>query len=497
MALMSPLRSTPVRLALLILALSLAPLARAASEREEAWYVVMMGDQRVGWMQSVEEREEDRIRTSSEVKLSIARGGMALSISMLSRSVETAEAEPISMETVLELGAAPTRTRYEFKDDTVTITTEAMGQKSVSEQPRPGGDWLPPAAAANYLKERLDAGATEVTVATIEPLVGLQPTYSTLRLLEKTTIEALGKRIPALKWSVEQAAVQGDAVQYTDLDGVPVRMEMDLGVLSMTIIASEKELALSPLEPAEIMANTLVKPDRPIQRPRHTTTAVYRLSVPDGDMPEIPTQGPQRAERIDDRAVRLTVDINNPAVAPDADDPRWLDASSMIDAEDDSIVELTRRALRGAPADPAARAERLRAFVHDYMDLKNLGVGLATATQACQTREGDCTEHGVLLAAMLRADGIPARVATGLLYIDEFIGAEQIFGYHMWSQALLTVDGAPRWVDFDATLPGDNRTDATHIALSTSALEDGALINSMAAMAPVFGRLKIEVESIE
>ena len=39
-------------------------------------------------------------------------------------------------------------------------------------------------------------------------------------------------------------------------------------------------------------------------------------------------------------------------------------------------------------------------------------------TQA-RTRSGDCSEHAVLLTALLRARGIPARVSHGLVYLEQ------------------------------------------------------------------------------
>jgi len=125
-------------------------------------------------------------------------------------------------------------------------------------------------------------------------------------------------------------------------------------------------------------------------------------------------------------------------------------------------------------------------------------VGFATASEVARTREGDCTEHAVLLAAMLRADGIPARVASGLVFVDSFAGRENIFGYHMWTQALVEDEsGQPRWLDLDATLPPRTPFDASHITLSTSTLEEGGSSNALIALVPLLGRLEIEIVSAE
>lgn len=123
-------------------------------------------------------------------------------------------------------------------------------------------------------------------------------------------------------------------------------------------------------------------------------------------------------------------------------------------------------------------------------------MGFASASETARSAVGDCTEHGVLLAAMLRADHIPSRVASGLVYVDHLVGAKGAFGYHLWTQALLTVDGKERWVDLDATLDDRRVFDATHIALALSDLSDADTMTSMVSIVPMLGRLKIEVVDV-
>jgi len=120
--------------------------------------------------------------------------------------------------------------------------------------------------------------------------------------------------------------------------------------------------------------------------------------------------------------------------------------------------------------------------VHELIDQKSFGVGMATASEVIETKTGDCSEHAVLLAAMARAVGVPSRGVAGLMYS----GGE--FGYHMWTQVY--VGGA--WRDVDGVLP-DRDFDVAHIRLSTSALGDDDSLLDLAAFAAVFGNLKIEV----
>jgi transglutaminase-like putative cysteine protease len=92
---------------------------------------------------------------------------------------------------------------------------------------------------------------------------------------------------------------------------------------------------------------------------------------------------------------------------------------------------------------------------------------------------------------MLRAQGIPSRVATGLVYVEGFGAEGYSFGWHMWTQAL--VDG--RWVDFDATL--SRRYHAAHVLTGVSSLGDQAAPGEMASMMRMIGNLQIEVVDVE
>jgi hypothetical protein len=115
---------------------------------------------------------------------------------------------------------------------------------------------------------------------------------------------------------------------------------------------------------------------------------------------------------------------------------------------------------------------------------------MASAGEVAQTMEGDCTEHAVLLAAMLRAKGIPSRIAVGLVYVESL----SAFGCHMWTEANL--DG--KWIPLDATR-GARGISAAYIKLADSSLHDDGPV-ALSAFAPlmtVIGKIKLEVISTE
>jgi transglutaminase-like putative cysteine protease len=491
----------PVLAALLVLAATLR--AGAAADDHDLWYIIEMDGRRAGWMHLTQRTADGTVTTTSDTRITLKRGSMPMHIRVESRFVETAEGRPLSMRCVQSLGTGPTTTECTFAPDRITCAaTDDRGQRTEFEVPAPEGAWLPPAAAAEFVRKRLEAGATRIELRTMDPALGPRAITSTTEVLERTTVEALGRTLPAIRTRETSSALPGiSTVGYIDERGLPIRTSLDLGGIPMTVIAADRDLATAEADPPEIMRRTLVKPEGQIARPRGATRGVYVVSVPDGQLPDLPETGSQRVEPLDERTARVTVARSGTAAgaapAPDeATEKVLLAPSAMLDATDGRIKNLAARATAGV-AEATARAEAMRRFVHGYITSKDLSVGFASASQVAQTREGDCSEHACLLAAMLRADGIPARVVSGVVYVGAFLGEEGVFGYHMWTQALLTVDGSRRWVDLDATLPDGAPFDATHIALAVSTLADGEATNPLVTLVPLLGRARIKVETVE
>jgi hypothetical protein len=117
---------------------------------------------------------------------------------------------------------------------------------------------------------------------------------------------------------------------------------------------------------------------------------------------------------------------------------------------------------------------------------KDLTVGYATAAEVATARQGDCTEHAVLAAAMCRAAGIPAQVVTGLAYVGEFAGRKNVFVPHAWFRAWI----GGQWIDYDAAL---RRFDAGHIALMAGDGDPGEFFGAIGTL----GQFRIESVKVE
>ena len=216
--------------------------------------------------------------------------------------------------------------------------------------------------------------------------------------------------------------------------------------------------------------------------------------------------------------VRVDIQDAVPATSDELTDLKIISSSAMIDASDSAVQAIAKRALDGelftyplGPRDDTQvynRALRLRNAVKSHITTFNLKTGYASASETARRGEGDCSEHAVLLAAVLRADSIPSRVCSGIVYteraahsyLDSGEGAQGkhppqgvvgSFAWHAWTQALI----GGRWMDLDATLHSSPYS-VGHVLMGTSPMDDGAGHSDEMVMVGMIGNLDMSVENV-
>lgn len=524
------------------LVLLIVPLQTLADEQAntfepyEAWYVLKLGGQRSGHMHASLREEDGKLINQSSMVIAIKRGETELRIEQASTFIETLDYTPIRSKSSMKLALMATEQEIDFTGDQWTLTTKNAGQQSQNNITPPDIDWLTPGAMATYLKQAMDNGDDTITVTTLDPSAGVTPVTIEMKRDETKDIEVFGKTIPATKWVTTMSATPGIEIeQWTDETGQPVKQMIPLMPgMEIEMLLADKELALAEFDAPEMLAASFIKPDKPIKNPRKLKRAVFDL-VSEGLKEEIgdtvPNAGYQTTKWVDDNTLRVEIDLGRRVFSgkPEPDGAMlglgggldkvakenglkrddYINHSSMLNYQDEAIKALAKGTFENwfggdsiTPLSYYNAARDARDVVREHIQAKDLSVGFASASEVARTKQGDCTEHAVLLAAILRSMGIPSRTVTGLVYADQFAGHEGIFGFHMWTQAWVQNPFADsdqyRWLDLDAALPGDiNSFDATHIALSTSAMKDGESFNEMVTLLPLMQGMKIKVIELE
>lgn len=242
----------------------------------------------------------------------------------------------------------------------------------------------------------------------------------------------------------------------------------------------------------DIGLEQLVKLDARIPARYAAEEVVYRITLKgDKDAASAFAQDErQKVENAKGESFDLRVRARRQAPAPKKAAPvadEYLGSSYFINASDPTVKALATKAV-GQEKDPWLRAVLIERWVHNNMTKKNYTQAFATADHVAKNREGDCTEHAVLAAAMCRAAGIPARTAFGLIYIEN--GPQPAMGFHMWTEVFVR----GQWVSIDATL-GQGFVGATHIKISDHSWHDVQTPTPLLPVVRVVGKVGIQIVS--
>lgn len=264
--------------------------------------------------------------------------------------------------------------------------------------------------------------------------------------------------------------------------------------MDQVIYRSSKEVALRETSGAfDLGDRSLVRLEKPLSDGHKSKEIRYRATLAGDDAAGLFLNDlSQQTKAVDKNTAEIVVRAVRPD-SPPADEAAThagagatdedRQPNSFVQSDDARIVEMATKAV-GAETDPWRQAMILERLVHDQVAAKNYSQTFATAADVAKSLEGDCTEHAVLLAALLRARGIPARVAIGLVYVP----TEQAFAFHMWTEAFIN----DRWIGLDGTIGGGGIA-ACYLKLATSSLKDATGLASFLPVAQVLGKLKIEV----
>jgi hypothetical protein len=117
----------------------------------------------------------------------------------------------------------------------------------------------------------------------------------------------------------------------------------------------------------------------------------------------------------------------------------YLKGGFHLDLDDPRLEELIDRCSSSGDGEDGGSPRCLERLVDRYIRKKSLAYGFAGLGEVLSSREGDCTEHALLLVALLRKAGVPSRIAYGLILTEVgFIG-------HAWAE--LYAGGHWRWLD--------------------------------------------------
>lgn len=284
-------------------------------------------------------------------------------------------------------------------------------------------------------------------------------------------------------WRVESRDIDGELTTAV-IDDAGVPMRLTFGAFAM----------VPPGEASDTAAATKLSSYIPVEGNVGNDDRVeLELSVTDDD-PKAPPAVPSNAYqtvtrtksgyRLELHAMRLPADAKIPRLPmqPPPEVRAYLAPTPASQSDAPEIVELATK-LRAGRDDADAVARDIVTWVFENLGKRDGTRGAATATEALAAGHGDCTEHAALAVALLRAAGIPARNADGIVLVPGWFTADA--GYHAWPEVWLG-----RWVVLDPAL---GRLDVAAHYILFGYDEPGAISGSR-SIARLIGRTRIAID---
>lgn len=463
-------------------------------EREENWQSIYLSSQRIGYshtiVEPIDQGGKTIVRTTTVSQMTIKRFGQSLVMKQNMTTEETADGDMLNF--TYEMANPPatsTGTTGSVKGDVLTLVKTVNGKPKESQQA-----WRTDVKAPNFQDRALrespmkpgESRSFDIFLPEFNKVAAVK--LKAIDFEETTLLDGKKKRL--LRVDMTQSVVPGLVVsEFVDAKGEAFKTVTNMLGSEMITYQASREEALKAVSGAEfdLAVNTLVKVKR-ISDPYTRPKLRYRVTSK-GQTPEsfLISDEVQSLKNVADNVADVTVTaMPIPEKATiEAVDKEYLQASQFIQSDDERVKEHADKAA-GKSTDPAQITQRMEHYVGDKLQKKNFSTAMASAGEVAKTLEGDCTEHSVLLAAMLRAKGIPSRVVVGLVYVDSL----SAFGGHMWVEANLN----GHWIPLDPTL-GRDRLGPIYLKMSQSSLSDdeAGAISNFAPLMLVIGQLQIEV----
>lgn len=461
-----------------LLAVAVPSLARS----EGSYLGIFMQDRKIGYSSSRVSDEkvggQTMRRTVSLTVMDLGMLGQRLTTTIQTTTVATLEGQPRQMQLVVTSSGRTQNIEANFVGNQIHVVVDNNGSLSHKTLTVPAG--------GRVVDDPVAAIATDSAVGKSQELYVLDPltadlVKNTVTLVGPTQTTLDGKTIEARLITVTEP--RATMRIFTDQKGELLKVE---GPMGMLMLPMSREQALADIgagdRPIDLAEATLIRPDKPLGSIANIDRLRLRISGP--DLNRVPSDTRQTVRSEGDAWI---VELRRPeahsgpsariAAARQAQ-PEWVKPSMLIPSDTARFRNLASRVVGSAETTVDA-GRRVAAWVFANMR-SNSGIGvLRDASEVLDSREGLCRDHAVLCAAILRAAGVPTRLASGLVYQD---GA---FYYHAWVEVW---DGH-QWYGVDSTRP-DGRVTPAHIKLAHGSVEQAFTFTFL-------DRAKVEVLDVQ
>ncbi len=437
-------------------------------ESRQDWSGIYLRDSKIGYNCSEIKRIEEGYQISEDIVLDLTVMDMPQKIRTRVNAVVDSDMRLQIMSFRLSAGAISMSASGTVRDKRLRLNMQTGGRAQWRDIPLSETPVLTNSLRYFVLKQGIKPGM-KYTRQFFDPLT-LSARSMDILVLGKESLELRGTRVDCYR---VQTSFQGMTVSSWVSDrGETLREESPMGLV---LVRETRQQALEEGWGArpDITAETSIKVNKSFSA---AELSYLKLRLKNVDLDGFALDSGRQKLSGDELAIRRENAPEGGSISALSADPGlkpFLEPSTFIQSDDPAIVACAREH-GGADPKPAPVARALNGWVYENIQKKPT-LSVPSAASVLETRQGDCNEHAVLLAALCRAAGIPARVAAGLVHLN---GS---FYYHAWCEVFVG-----SWVSADPAL-NQFPADVSHVKFVEGDAE------SHIPILRLIGKLNIEV----
>lgn len=449
----------------IIVAMLFLIVSPAAADDSADYALVLIGGKKVGYAVHTRISADGKVTTTDTMSITISRSGTPMAIQQYEQAVETPDGRPIAFKSLQTLGALTMQAEGRIDDaGQVVVLITSGGQTQNKSFAWPKAAVMSEGLLLQQQKQGLKEGTTYVCRQFMPSM--LEAMELDAKVGATQDVDLLGRVLPLAKVVTTTTTPAGKfaVTSYVDKQCHAQKTVMAMLGMDVEIIACTKDVATAKLDMVDMMGKAIVRSPVAMKDIASIKSATYTLTLTDKHELNLPATTGQSVSQQKDGTLTVTV---GPTPMPRGDalpykgkDPVALEAlkpTRYLQSGQKEVLDLAHKSI-GDTKDAGEAASRIETFVRQYITKKDLSVGYATAADVVQSKQGDCTEHAILTAAMCQAVGIPAQVVAGIVYVPKWGSQQDVFVPHAWTQVMI----GDHWVALDSALSG---FDAGHIAL--------------------------------
>lgn len=419
----------------------------------ESWMNIIQNGRKIGFSHTVFSKTDDGYALTENLYMRINTMGLAQDINVRTHGTLHSDFSLSTFDFGISSGRFNFAAAGKVSEDTLSIKTESSGDVRRTDIPIEEKIYL----SAGIIDAVMAGGLTpgdRFSFQMFDPAtMDQEPVF--IKVIGKEDIMNMGITKRATKVSLSFRGVtqtawigeDGDVLKEEGLLGITLEKTLPEDARDRFSVQASQDLTQVASVPSNVIIQDAVQLARLTVEISGINTRDIRLDggrqVLKGAVLTIQKESLSGLPPVLDAEKIREIEPDSTASTPfiQSDHPKIRGLANMIVSEGDA---------------PLAKARKLVAWIDENVEKRPV-LSLPDALSTLENRVGDCNEHAVLLAALARSAGIPAKLEAGLVYLNGR------FFYHAWNLLYLG-----SWITVDS-LFGQIPADVTHIRFFSGA----------------------------